>query len=128
MRKTIELLNNGEGIDRNSVKQEFEKIAEQGAVMVKDMLGSPDARYDLRALLRFVLQNDRYFAERIRDLIFEKVALLASMPDRGRPGRVSGKREFLVEATPYIIPYRVRENTLEVLRIYHSKRTWPDEL
>lgn len=96
--------------------------------MVNDILWSPEARHDLRALFRFILQYDRSSAERIRDLIFEKVELLASMPDMGRPGRVPGTREFLVETTPYIIPYRVRENTLEVLRVYHSKRKWPDEL
>jgi len=38
----------------------------------------------------------------------------------GRPGRVLGTRELVVPDTSYIIPYRVRGNTLEVLRVFHT--------
>ena len=27
--------------------------------------------------------------------------------------------------TPYIIPYRVREDRVEVLRVFHTARKWP---
>ncbi len=29
--------------------------------------------------------------------------------------------------TPYLIPYRVRDNRLEILRIYHGARRWPKQ-
>jgi len=44
----------------------------------------------------------------------------------GRPGRVDGTREFVVAGTPYIIPYRVRGETVELLAVMHGARRWPD--
>jgi toxin ParE1/3/4 len=54
--------------------------------------------------------------------------LLADNPHMGRPGRVPGTRELVVTRTPYIVPYRVRGDTLEILRVYHGARRWPDTL
>ncbi len=42
----------------------------------------------------------------------------------GRPGRVAGTRELVV--TPnYLVPYRVRGDVLEVLRVMHARQRWP---
>jgi toxin ParE1/3/4 len=54
------------------------------------------------------------------------VSKLAPQPALGRPGRVTGTRELVVAGTPYIIPYRVRENTVEILRVFHGARRWPE--
>ena len=35
--------------------------------------------------------------------------------DEGRPGRVAGTREFVEPGTPYVIPYRLRGDRLEVI-------------
>ncbi|MDP2196877.1 MAG: type II toxin-antitoxin system RelE/ParE family toxin [Rhodocyclaceae bacterium] len=43
----------------------------------------------------------------------------------GRPGRVPGTRELVVTRFPYILPYRVREQAVEILRIFHTSRKWP---
>jgi toxin ParE1/3/4 len=43
----------------------------------------------------------------------------------GRPGRVVGTRELVVHDTPYVIPYRVRDNIVEVIRAFHAARRWP---
>lgn len=45
----------------------------------------------------------------------------------GRPGRVGGTREWVIQGTPYIMAYRVREDRLEVLRVLHTAMEWPDE-
>jgi addiction module RelE/StbE family toxin len=55
----------------------------------------------------------------------DAVKLLADFPALGRPGRVSGTRELVVPGTPYIIPYRVRGNTIHILRVLHAARKWP---
>ena len=51
--------------------------------------------------------------------------LLARYTALGRPGRVEGTRELVVAGTPYVIPYGVRENRVEVLRVFHAARKWP---
>ena len=63
----------------------------------------------------------------ILELIDQAEALLSRHVALGRPGRVLGTRELVVRGLPYIIPYRVRDNCIEVLRVLHTSRRWPDE-
>lgn len=58
--------------------------------------------------------------------IREAVERLASHPWSGRPGRVPGTRELVVPGTPYLVPYRVRGNTVEILRVFHGAHRWPE--
>ena len=37
-----------------------------------------------------------------------------------------GTRELVVPKTPTIVPYRIRNNRLQVLRVYHGARKWPE--
>jgi toxin ParE1/3/4 len=51
------------------------------------------------------------------------------LPDNrqiGRAGRVPGTRELVVPRTPYIVPYRIQRTTIQILRVYHGARRWPD--
>jgi plasmid stabilization system protein ParE len=38
---------------------------------------------------------------------------------------VVGTRELVIGGLPYIIPYRIRENDIEILRVLHTARRWP---
>jgi len=51
--------------------------------------------------------------------------MLAQHPQMGRPGRVPGTRELVVTRYPYILPYRVRGQSVEILRVFHTARKWP---
>jgi toxin ParE1/3/4 len=53
---------------------------------------------------------------------------LVDHPHIGRPARVAGTRELIVPRTPYLLPYRVRGQTVEILRVYHGARRWPKTL
>lgn len=55
----------------------------------------------------------------------ESTRLLARHPDMGRPGRVPGTRELVLPHFPHIIPYRVKEQRVEILRVFHTSRKWP---
>jgi addiction module RelE/StbE family toxin len=57
--------------------------------------------------------------------IARAVSLLQEQPGLGRAGRVPGTRELVVPNTPFIVPYRVKDNTVQVLRVYHASRRWP---
>ena len=56
----------------------------------------------------------------------EAVAMLPEQPGMGRPGRVPGTRELVVLKTRYVVPYRVRGQTLEILRVFHTSRRLPE--
>ena len=53
---------------------------------------------------------------------------LSNHPNMGRPGRITGTRELVVTRFPYILPYRVRENSIEILRVFHTARKWPTQM
>ena len=56
--------------------------------------------------------------------IIRRVELLAHQPAMGRAGRVMNTREFIIAGTPYIIPYRVKNGTVEILRVFHGSTNW----
>jgi plasmid stabilization system protein ParE len=64
------------------------------------------------------------FVLHIRDLTL----MLGHQPNKGRPGRIAGTRELVVSRFSYIIPYRVREGHVEILRVFHTARKWPKRI
>lgn len=58
--------------------------------------------------------------------IQEKISNLKNFPSLGREGRIFGTRELVLIDFSYIIPYRVYDNRIEILAIFHSKRKLPD--
>jgi plasmid stabilization system protein ParE len=76
----------------------------------------------------YIARDDPAAAARTAVRIFEAVEQLVMFPALGRPGRVVGTRELVVTGTPYIIPYRVRGDQVEILRVFHAARRWPEEL
>lgn len=73
----------------------------------------------------YMAQFDKKAAQRMVARIKDVVTHLGEHPSIARPGRVTGTRELIVAGTPYIVPYRVRENIVEILRVFHSARKWP---
>jgi toxin ParE1/3/4 len=90
---------------------------------------SPEAIDDLAALRAYIEQDDPAAARRVALHIVRNVeTLLPNNLDMGRPGRVPGTRELVIPSTPFIVPYRVVGDTIQVLRIFHGARRWPDAL
>ena len=89
---------------------------------------SDEALDDLAALAAYIYQDNPAAAVRITLEIIQSVEeLLPDHPHVGRPGRVPGTRELVIPRTPYIVPYQVRNNRIEILRVYHQARRWPDQ-
>jgi toxin ParE1/3/4 len=90
---------------------------------------SPEAINDLAALRAYIEQENSAAAQRIALHIITNVeTLLANNPEMGRPGRVPGTRELVIPRTPFIVPYRLVGNTIQILRIFHGARRWPESL
>jgi toxin ParE1/3/4 len=53
---------------------------------------------------------------------------LVDFPESGRPGRVVGTRELVIRRTPFVIAYKLTQDTIVVLRVLHGAQLWPDEL
>lgn len=86
---------------------------------------SPRAIEHLAHLRSYVARDNPEAANRIAGALLEAVERLAELPNLGRPGPVAGTREFVVAGTPYVIPYRVRTDRLEVITVFHGRQKWP---
>jgi toxin ParE1/3/4 len=80
----------------------------------------------LEAEANYVAEDNHAAAGRLVQRIFRATDLLGKNPAMGRPGRVPGTRELVVANAPYIIPYRVRASAVEILRVFHAARKWPN--
>jgi toxin ParE1/3/4 len=90
---------------------------------------SPEAIEDLISLRAYIAEESPAGARRIALRIFHAVEhLLPDNPHMGRPGRVPGTRELVIPRAPYIVPYRVQREVIQILRVYHGARRWPDNL
>ncbi len=45
----------------------------------------------------------------------------------GRTGRISGTRELVFPGLPYVVVCLIKEEVIEVIRIYHGAQDWPLE-
>lgn len=94
-----------------------------------NILWSPQAIEDLISLRAYIAEESPAGARRIVLRILHDVEhLLPDNPSMGRAGRLPGTRELVIPRTPYIVPYRVVGETIQILRVYHSARRWPDSL
>lgn len=73
----------------------------------------------------YIANDDSAAARIVVERVLNAVAMLAQQPDMGRPGRVPGTRELVVQRTRYIVPYRVRGDAVEILRVFHTSRRLP---
>ena len=74
----------------------------------------------------YIAQDNPGAAGRVVQKILRAADLLKKNPALGRAGRVTGTRELVVAETPYVIPYRVRGDAVEILRVFHAARKWPE--
>ena len=58
--------------------------------------------------------------------IKKKTELLLAFPALGRPGRVPGTRELVVHEN-YVVPYRLKGGTVQIIRVQHVARLWPKQ-
>jgi toxin ParE1/3/4 len=75
--------------------------------------------------ISFIAGDDPEAALFVARRIKEAVALLAKQPAMGRHGRVPGTRELVIPKTRYLIPYRVHNGVIEILRVFHASRRPP---
>lgn len=80
---------------------------------------------DLIQVRRHIAADRPQAAGEVAERIVQAVELLQNNPGMGRPGRVSATRELIIAGLPYIIPYRVRSGSIEILRVLHAARRWP---
>ncbi len=82
---------------------------------------SPAALADLIEIRAYIGDQNPAAASRVAIQIVAACDALEHLPERGRPGLVAGTREITL-IWPYVIVYRIRSETVEVVRIWHGAR------
>lgn len=80
------------------------------------------AQRDLNEIADYVAQDNPEAAARVIEEIRNGVGRLATFPQLGCEGLVPGTRELVMAGLPYLIAYRVRQETIEVLAVLHAAR------
>jgi len=86
---------------------------------------SPEAADDLERIVRYIRRDSTEVARKIATMIVEAVDALSMFSERGRAGRIAGTRELVIAPLPWIAVYRVRDDAVEVVRVYHGAQDWP---
>ena len=89
---------------------------------------SPRAIRHLSALRAYIARDNPDAAAGVALTLLAAVERLAELPNLGRPGRLAGTRELVVPGTPYVIPYRVGLERLEIIAVFHGRQQWPTRL
>ena len=81
---------------------------------------TPQPASDLEGVRDYLQENRPELAQPTVMKLYHGVRRLKTTPRLGRPGRVSGTRELVFAPLPYIAVYRLRDEAVEILHIYHG--------
>ncbi|WP_145615560.1 MULTISPECIES: type II toxin-antitoxin system RelE/ParE family toxin [Nitrospirillum] len=81
---------------------------------------------DLTSIQAYIAQDSpSAAAQQIEAVIASVSDLLARFPQAGRNGRRANTRELVIQKTPYLVAYRLRGDTVAILRVLHGRQRWP---
>lgn len=92
----------GYGISVQSYTIVFTELAIQDLQKIRDYIGKKNPSAASRVAIQIIAACDR----------------LEYLPERGRPGIVTGTREIM-SCWPYAIVYRIINQNVEILRVWH---------
>jgi toxin ParE1/3/4 len=84
------------------------------------------ALQDLQHVRNYIEEDRPDAADAVMQKIAKAVENLLLHQNLGRPGRVKGTRELIVVGTPFLVPYRVKKERIEILAVIHGARRWPE--
>ena len=68
----------------------------------------------------YIAEDNPQAANEFVTHVLKSVNQLSTHPSLGRAGRLFGTRELVITHYPYIVPYRVKTDAVEVLRVFHT--------
>lgn len=79
---------------------------------------------DLEASQTHYLEKNPEAARKMAERVVASTKLLLNQPQLGRPGLRPTTREWVVRDTPYILVYRIHEDLVEILHVWHGAQNW----
>jgi toxin ParE1/3/4 len=83
------------------------------------------AIFNLDAEADYIAKENAVAAAEMFVYVKAKADALGDFPSTGRPGRVPNTRELVIDRYPFVVPYRVVGDEVQVLRVFHTRRKLP---
>ena len=90
-----------------------------------NLLWSQYAVSDRADIYDYIEADNPRAAILVDDRIRTAIEMLRQFPEAGRPGRVPGTRELIIQRTPYLVAYKIDGDTIRILRVIHGAQIWP---
>jgi toxin ParE1/3/4 len=81
--------------------------------------------WHLKSIKTFISADNPDAASALLTRIYDGANRLATFPEMGRTGRIPGTRELPILNSPYIIVYKVFDEKIEIMAVFHGARRWP---
>ena len=84
------------------------------------------ARIDMRQAVNYLRKENPTAASSLILALQKSLRLIEKNPNIGRPDPEDATREWSIPNWPYVIPYRIKGDNIEILRVWHTRRDRPD--
>ena len=88
------------------------------------VIWSAPAEEDLDMIVEYIAKDSLQAALEMDALLRDSADGLAVFPEKGKPGRIPGTREFVAHKN-YALVYVVTPGAIQVVTVLHSARQWP---
>ena len=86
------------------------------------ILWLPKAVENLEEIRAYIAQERLAAAARVAQKIQQTVAMLKDHPQLGKPSLRDGFRQIQVAGLPFVIPYKVIDGKLVIVRVFHNRQ------
>ena len=88
------------------------------------VIWSASAEGDLDTIVEYIAKDNLQAALEMDDRLRDSADGLAVFPEKGKPGRFPGTREFVAHKN-YILVYVIAPDAIQIVTVLHSARQWP---
>ena len=81
---------------------------------------TPPSQTDLAEIRAYISEADPHAANKMIVRVVFAGNALEELPNRGRPTALADVRELVVSDTPYLLVYRVHQDIVQILRVWHG--------
>lgn len=87
----------------------------------------PHAREDLREIKEYIAKENPEVSRRVAERIKQALHVLSENPYIGNLKDDEGILERHLPGIPYTLPYRIINNDLQILRVFHESQNKPNK-
>jgi toxin ParE1/3/4 len=81
---------------------------------------------NLRQIFAYITEENPQSARDLLAEIKKRATILQETPHLGRLGRLEATRELVLAWTHYVLPYRLEDQQIQILAVFHTSRKKQD--